>query len=47
MFAGFPEQTADLQEPALLWAELTLIDGLLTNDTDDSTHASYPLLEAA
>jgi len=29
VFAGFPEHTANVKEPALLWAELALIDGLL------------------
>ncbi len=29
VFAGFPEHTADVKQPALLWAELSLIDGLL------------------
>lgn len=29
VFAGFPEHTADVKQPALLWAELALIDGLL------------------
>jgi hypothetical protein len=30
VFAGFPHQTADMTEPALLWAELAFLDGLLT-----------------
>lgn len=30
VFAGFPEQRADMTEPALLWAELRFIDSLLT-----------------
>lgn len=29
VFAGFPEHTADVQQPALLWAALSLTDGLL------------------
>lgn len=29
VFAGFPEHTADVKQPALLWAALALIDGLL------------------
>ena len=29
VFAGFPEHTADVKQPALLWAELALIDDLL------------------
>ena len=29
VLAGFPEHTADVKQPALLWAELALIDGLL------------------
>jgi hypothetical protein len=31
VFYGFPEQTADVQQPALLWAGLSLIEGLLTS----------------
>lgn len=27
---GFPEQSADMKEPALLWAELAFLDSLLT-----------------
>lgn len=30
VFAGFPERTADMQEPALLWAELELLNSMLT-----------------
>ena len=30
VFAGFPEQTAEVTEPTLLWAELSFIDSLLT-----------------
>jgi hypothetical protein len=30
VLAGFPEQSADMQEPALLWAELAFLDSLLT-----------------
>jgi hypothetical protein len=29
VFAGFPEHTADVKQPSLLWAELSLIDSLL------------------
>ena len=29
VFAGFPEYTADIRQPSLLWAALSLIDGLL------------------
>ena len=29
VFAGFPEHTADVRQPALLWAALSAIDGLL------------------
>jgi len=28
--AGFPEQSADMKEPALLWADLAFLDSLLT-----------------
>jgi hypothetical protein len=30
VLAGFPEQSADMREPALLWAELAFLDSLLT-----------------
>lgn len=30
VFAGFPEQSADMPEPALLWAELAFLESLLT-----------------
>lgn len=30
VLAGFPEQSADTKEPALLWAELAFLDSLLT-----------------
>jgi hypothetical protein len=30
VLAGFPEQSADMKEPALLWAELAFLDSLLT-----------------
>jgi hypothetical protein len=30
VLAGFPEQSADVKEPALLWAELSFLDSLLT-----------------
>lgn len=30
VFAGFPEPSADTPEPALLWAEMTFLDSLLT-----------------
>jgi hypothetical protein len=30
LFAGFPQQTADVKEPSLLWAELAFLDTLLT-----------------
>ena len=29
VFAGFPEHTADVKQPSLLWAALSLTDGLL------------------
>lgn len=31
VFAGFPVQRADMTEPALLWAELRFLEGLLTS----------------
>jgi hypothetical protein len=30
VLTGFPEQSADMKEPALLWADLAFLDGLLT-----------------
>ena len=30
VLSGFPEQSADMQEPSLLWAELALLESLLT-----------------
>ena len=30
VLAGFPEHTADVKQPSLLWAELALVDGLLS-----------------
>ena len=30
VLAGFPEQSVDVKEPALLWAELAFLDSLLT-----------------
>jgi hypothetical protein len=30
VFAGFPEYTADMQQPAFLWAALALVDNFLT-----------------
>jgi hypothetical protein len=30
VFAGFPENTVDVKQPALLWAALSLVNGLLT-----------------
>ncbi len=29
VFAGFPEHTADVKQPTLLWAALSMVDGLL------------------
>ena len=31
VFTGFPQQTAEVRESGLLWAELAFIDGLLTS----------------
>lgn len=50
--AGFPAQTADMKEPALLWAELGFIDSLLTTainaqvTTIHSVAAPSPLTNA-
>jgi len=30
VFTGFPEQSAEMKEPALLWAELAFLDSLVT-----------------
>lgn len=49
---GFPAQTADMQEPALLWAELAFIESLLTTainaqvTTIHSISAPSPLTNA-
>jgi len=52
VFASFPHQTADMTEPALLWAELAFLDGLLTTAinakvaTIHSVAAPQPLTNA-
>jgi hypothetical protein len=53
VFAGFPEQSSDMREPALLWAELAFLDGMLTTainakvTTIHSVAAPMPLLPPA
>jgi len=50
--AGYPRQTADMTEPALLWAELAFLDGMLTTainakvTTIHSVAAPLPLTNA-
>jgi hypothetical protein len=52
LFAGFPQQTADVREPSLLWAELAFLDSLLTTainakvTTIHSVAAPLPLTNA-
>ena len=52
VFASFPHQTADMTEPALLWAELAFLEGLLTTAinakvaTIHSVAAPLPLTNA-
>lgn len=52
VLAGFPEQSADMKEPALLWAQLAFLDGLLTTAihakvaTIHSIAAQIPLTNA-
>ncbi len=52
VFAGFPQQTADMTEPALLWAELAFLESLLTTainakvGTIHSVAAPLPLTNA-
>jgi hypothetical protein len=52
LFAGFPQQTVDVKEPALLWAELAFLDTLLTTainakvTTIHSVAAPLPLTNA-
>jgi len=43
VFAGFPEQTADIKEPELLWAELSFIDCLLTSAINCEVAAIHSL----
>jgi hypothetical protein len=52
VLAGFPEQTADMKEPSLLWVELAFLDSLLTTavnakvTTIHSVAAPLPLTNA-
>jgi len=43
VFAGFPAQTAEVKEPALLWAELEFIDCLLTCAINSQVAAIHSL----
>jgi len=43
VFAGFPQQTAEVREPALLWAELEIIDCLLTSAINCQVAAIHSL----
>ena len=52
VFAGYPQTTADVKEPSLLWAELAFLDSLLTTainakvTTIHSVTAPLPLTNA-
>ena len=43
VFAGFPQQTAEVKEPALLWAELEIIHCLLTSALNCQVAAIHSL----
>jgi len=43
VYSGFPEQTADIKEPELLWAELAFIDCLLTSAINCQVAAIHSL----
>jgi hypothetical protein len=43
VFAGFPEHTADVREPALLWAELTFVQHLLTSALNSQVSVLHAL----
>lgn len=43
VFAGFPEHTADVKQPELLWAALSLVNGLLTTALSSNVVAIHSL----
>ena len=43
VFAGFPEHTADVREPALLWAELAFVQYVLTSAINSQVTALHTL----
>lgn len=43
LFLGFPEHTADVRQPELLWAALSMIDGLLTSALQAKVTAIHSL----
>lgn len=43
VFAGFPQATADMLEPELLWVELAFIEGLLTSAINSQVTAIHSL----
>ena len=43
VFAGFPEHTVDVKQPALLWAALSLVNGLLTTALSSNVVAIHSL----
>jgi hypothetical protein len=43
VFAGFPEQTADVRQPTLLWASLSLTEGLVRTALRCKVGAIYSL----
>lgn len=43
VFSGFPEHTVEVQQPALLWAALSLVDGLLAGAIQSKVSAIHSL----
>jgi hypothetical protein len=43
VFAGFPEHTADIEEPALLWAALAFTDNLVDTAMDCNVSSIHSL----
>lgn len=43
VYLGFPEHTVDVQQPALLWAALSFIDGLLNTALQNKVSAIHSL----
>jgi hypothetical protein len=43
VWLGFPEHTADVRQPALLWAALSMVNGLMTTALECKLSAIYAL----